>query len=106
MRGCIKNMLVDTKYLGKQNIEEDKIMYFDSGIPGFEEEKKLVVPATCGNDVMQIMQSLQNTNLAFFITYPYHFYHEYSFKLDDSVVHSLAIKDEKEVVISVMMTIQ
>lgn len=106
MRGCIKSMLVDTKYLGKQDIEEDKIIYFETGIPGFQEEKKFVVLDIPGNDVMQIMQSLQNTNLAFFITNPYHFYHDYSFKLDDSVIDSLAIKDEKEVVIFVIMTIQ
>jgi len=99
-------MLVDTKYLGKQDIEEDKIIYFETGIPGFQEEKKFVVLDIPGNDVMQIMQSLQNTNLAFFITNPYHFYRDYSFKLDDGVIDSLAIKDEKEVVIFVIMTIQ
>src|SRR5699024_12644984 len=77
-----------------------------TGIPGFEEENKCVVLDIPGYDVMQIMQSLQNTILAFFITNPYYFYHDYSFTLDDSVVDSLAIKDEKEVVIFVIMTIQ
>src|SRR5699024_7393068 len=105
MRGCIKNMLVDTKYIGKQDIEEDKSIYFETGMPGFQEEKKFVVLDIPGHDVMQIMQSLQNTTSAFFITNPYHFYHDYSFKLDDGVIDSLALNDEMAVAIAVIMTI-
>lgn len=99
-------MLVDTKYLGKQEIQEEMIIHFETGIPGFKAEKQFVVLDIPGNGVLQMMQSLHDSNLAFFITNPHEFYRAYSFNLDENVIEALAIKEEKDIVIFVIMTVQ
>lgn len=99
-------MLVDTKYLGKQEIQEEMIIHFETGIPGFKGEKQFVILDIPGNNVLQMMQSLHDSNLAFFITNPHDFYRDYSFNLDESVIESLAIKEEKDIVIFVIMTVK
>ena len=99
-------MLMDTKYLGKQEIAEEMIIHFETGIPGFPEEKEFVILDIPGNDVLQIMQSVNHSNLAFFITNPHHFYHDYSFELDGSLLDSLNVKQQSDIVVFVIMTIQ
>lgn len=99
-------MNIDTKYVGKISIEEDKILHFQSGLPGFLDEKKFVLIDLEGNDVLQILQSVQTAELAFFVTNPYFFYQDYEFKLDDHIIEALDIRDEKEVVVLSIMTIQ
>lgn len=98
-------MLLDTKYLGEVEIDEEMIIHFESGIPGFQDEKEFAILDIPGNDLIQMMQSVKNSQLAFFITNPHYFYRDYAFSLDDHTIEVLDIKDEKEVVILAILTI-
>lgn len=99
-------MLVETKYLGEMEIDEEKIIQFASGLPGFQDETKFVVLDIPGNELLQILQSIETPDLAFFVTSPHYFYKDYTFKLDEHIVEALKITNQKEVVILSIMTIK
>lgn len=99
-------MLLETKYLGEMEIAEEKIVYFESGIPGFSDEKEFVLLDIPDQDVLQMLQSLHTPNLAFFITNPHHFYADYRFALEESVIKALQIKAERDLAILSIMTVK
>jgi|SRR5690625_80037 len=98
-------MLIETKYFGEMEIDEEKVIHFDSGIPGFLDEKEFIILDIPGNEVIQIMQSFHTPSLAFFIANPHQFHQEYHFTLPDNVMEALNIATEEEIVILSIMTI-
>src|SRR5690625_1287919 len=99
-------MLIETKYFGEMEIDEEKIIHFETGLPGFVHEQQFVVLDLPGNELLQILQSVHTPELAFFVTNPHYFYGNYEFKLEEHVVEALRIKDEKDIVILSIMTIK
>lgn len=99
-------MLLETKYLGKMDIEENKIILFEAGIPGFLEEKEFVLLDIPGQEIMQMLQSLHTPDIAFFITNPHNFYADYTFTLDESIVEALHIENKEEIAILSIMTVR
>lgn len=99
-------MYLETKYLGKMDIAADKIILFESGIPGFLEEKEFVLLDIPGQEIMQMLQSLHTPDVAFFITNPHHFYTDYTFTLDNSIVEALHIEKKEEIAILSIMTVR
>lgn len=99
-------MKIETKYLGEMEIDESKIIHFESGLPGFLDEKSFVVLDIPGNNVLQILQSVTTPELAFIVTNPHYFYEDYEFKLEDSIVELLGIKKKEEIVVMSILTVR
>lgn len=99
-------MIIQTKYLGETEIYPEKILTFENGLPGFEEEKEFILLDISKDVVFQILQSVQSPQLAFFVVNPYYFYEAYEFKLNDHTIESLDIKDVTEVLILTVMTLK
>lgn len=99
-------MIIETRYVGKVEIDQSKIIKFESGLPGFVDEKEFVLLELPGNDLLQILQSVQTEKLAFIVSNPHYFFQDYEFKLDEPIVEALDIKTSEEVVILSIMTIQ
>lgn len=99
-------MHIETKYVGKIEIDEQKLIHFETGLPGFKEENKFVLIDLPGNDVLQILQSVQTSELAFIVTNPHLFYKDYEFTLDEHIIETLQIENEQDVVVLSIMTIQ
>jgi len=97
---------IQTKYIGEITIDNSELITFPTGLPGFSEEKSFVLLNLSGDSVFQVLQSATTPNLAFILTEPYHFYEDYVFELDDNVVDTLKISNEKEVVVFSIVTIQ
>ncbi|MFC4557523.1 flagellar assembly protein FliW [Virgibacillus kekensis] len=99
-------MNIKTKYLGEKEIEESSIIHFPFGLPGFPEEKQFALLDMPGNPVFQILQSINSQGTAFIVTNPYLFYRDYAFDLDDNLLETLQIKDEKEVRVLTIVTVK
>lgn len=99
-------MNIKTKYLGEMTIDEAKIIQFESGLPGFLEEKKFVVLDIPGNELLQILQSVNTSELAFIVTNPHFFYENYQFKLDEQTIDMLKVQEKEEVVIMSILTVR
>ena len=101
-----RRLIIQTKYLGEVEISEDKIVHFESGIPGFENEKRFVLLDIDEKIIFQILQSVETKNLAFFVVNPYLLFEDYSIDLNDSIIESLDIREEKDVVVLSIMTLK
>lgn len=99
-------MNINTKYLGKMDIDKSKVIQFESGLPGFLEEKEFVMLDIPDNTLLQILQSVATPELAFFVTNPHFFYQDYQFRLDEQVVDMLKIQDKKGIIILSILTIK
>ena len=99
-------MNIQTKYVGEVEINEKQIIQFPSGLPGFLEEKEFVLLDIPGNPVFQFLQSVKSEELAFVVASPYHFYKDYSFKIDDATIEALQIQSEKDVMVLTIVTLK
>lgn len=99
-------MQIESTYLGSIVIDEDKILRFPAGLPGFAEEKEFVLLEIPENTSFHILQSVNNANLAFVITEPYHLYKEYTFELDEYIIESLQITSKDDVAVFTIMTLK
>ena len=99
-------MIIQTKYLGEIEIEEDKSIHFQSGLPGFESEKQFVLLDISDQVMFQILQSVNTKDIAFFVVNPYLLFDTYSIKLNENIIKSLDIKEEKDVAVLTVMTLK
>ena len=81
-------MIIETKNFGEITIDEDSIITFEKGIPGFEQRTKfiLIVEQDCP---CCWMQSIEEPNLAFFLIDPLSFCPEYGPDVDDKYIEML-----------------
>lgn len=88
---------IETKQLGKVEYLEENIITFNSGLPGFEDEKQFIICQNDDNSPFAYLQSVNNTNLSFIIVNPFNFFSDYQFELDDNTKEELAINNIEEV---------
>ncbi len=84
---------------------EKEIYVFESGIPGFLEEKQFCL-LTLDDTPFFVLQSIETKEIAFIVTNPFEVFHDYEVKLTDEVLSSLQIETELEVITFVILTIQ
>ncbi|HET7522322.1 MAG TPA: flagellar assembly protein FliW, partial [Bacillales bacterium] len=77
-------MNIETKYHGTVEINDNQIIDFTSGLPGFLQEKRFVLLPFSGNSPFFILQSVATASLAFVVTDPFSFYQDYDFTLPDA----------------------
>lgn len=99
-------MEIETKYFGKKTINKSDIITFENGIPGFLDEKEFVLIPFTDDGVYEMMQSVQTPELAFIVTNPFYFFHDYEFDLEDNVVEQLEIEKAEDIKVIVILTIQ
>jgi flagellar assembly factor FliW len=100
-------MIIKTKYHGPVEITQEEIWSFSNGIPGFPAEKQFILLALPDdNQMFTILQSVKTPELAFVLTNPFMFFHDYEFQLDDASIDWLEISDEKDVVVYVILNVK
>lgn len=93
-------MKIKTKYFGEMEINKEDVIRFPEGLPGFQEEKEfIIINSLDKDDPFQWMQSVKNSRLSFIVINPFLLVPDYDFKLPDSTVEKLKIKDEKDVAV-------
>jgi len=99
-------MELTTMYSGLINYEEDNVIKFVEGLPGFEENRQFLIVLS-NDDALPFhyLQSIEDTNLAFLITNPFLFVNPYDFEIPDDVVNQLKIKKPSDISIYSMTTI-
>ncbi|HLS09729.1 flagellar assembly protein FliW [Lentibacillus sp.] len=99
-------MQIQTKYFGEMEIADTSVIHFPSGLPGFVDEKEFALLNLSETSVYQILQSTQTANVAFVVVNPYFFYQDYVIDLDDNLVSSLELKNDKDVVVLSILTVK
>lgn len=99
-------MKINTKYLGEVEINEEKIIEFENGIPSFLEEKKFILLPFDESTPFYILQSVTTSELGFVVVSPFQFFPDYQVKLSDATIEALTIENEEDVAVFVILTVQ
>ncbi|MBU5454616.1 flagellar assembly protein FliW [Caproiciproducens sp. MSJ-32] len=84
---------------GKMIYEEKEIIYFEKGIPGFDELKKYIIKEVDEESPFKIMQSIENAELGFIIISPFEIKKDYQIKLSNEIIEALNIQNQKDVLL-------
>ena len=92
-------MLVETKDFGPLNINEDDIIFFPTGIYGFEELHKFVILTDPVNKWIIYLQSLENAEFRFLMLDPYSFFEKYNPIISEDVLNSINPYKREDIVL-------
>ena len=96
---------VNTVRFGEIEVEEDKIVHFEVGIPAFEEEHEFLIIPYDEESPYVFLQSLSTPDLAFLMTMPFVFFPDYEFEIDDDTLGKLGIREQEELLIYAILTL-
>ncbi|MDW0110811.1 flagellar assembly protein FliW [Sporosarcina aquimarina] len=99
-------MTIQTKFHGEIPTEELTNWTFPNGLPGLEDEKQFVILPIEGNDIFQVLQSVNNSNVALIVSNPYTLINDYSFEIDEPTIDLLEIKSPEDVMVLAVMSLK
>lgn len=98
-------MNIKTKFHGQQEIATEDIIHFETGLPGFPNEKEFCI-LPMEDTPFLVLQSVQTTGTAFIIMEPFQIFPGYEFDLPDEILEGLNVQSEKDLVVFVILTVQ
>ncbi len=94
-----------TSRFGELEVDEEKVIHFQNGIPAFENEHEFIILPYDEESPYYFMQSLNSPDLAFLLTIPFLFFPDYTFEIDDATIHELDVKNYDKLLYYSMITI-
>ena len=94
-----------SKVHGEMEYEENNIITFNKGIPGFNELRKFILINLQEYEPFKLFQSLENDEISLIVTSPYEFIKEYEIKLSEETVNNLKINSPEEVMVLTTVTL-
>jgi flagellar assembly factor FliW len=102
----VGTIVLETVVFGKIEIEEDKVIQFPHGIPGFETSQQFVL-IPIGEDIpFSYLQCIDNEQLSLLVTEPFGFHPTYEFTISDILKEELHIETEDQVVVLAVVSVQ
>lgn len=90
-------MQIATKHLGTVEINENEIIDFEEGIPGFLEYKRFICVPLEMELPFYTLQSIDEEEVAFIVLNPFVFKKDYEFELSTEILGQLEIKRLEQV---------
>lgn len=97
-------MEINSPVHGKFLYEEKEIVVFDKAIPGFDGLRKFIVKEV-EDSGFYILQCIEEAELGFVLISPFSIDENYEIKLNEDIIKSLEIKDEKDVLLYSIVTL-
>lgn len=76
-------MIISTKFFQNIEIEDNDIIDFDEGLPGFENVKRFVVINIKDNKLLKCLQSVDNKEVSFIAINPWDVFKDYNINIED-----------------------
>lgn len=93
-------MKIETTNFGEIEISEDKIIFFQEGIPAFEDEKEFVIILNEDEEnPFHWLQSIKSPELSFVILNPFGIFSDYDILLPETAINKLNIEKEEDATI-------
>lgn len=92
-------MKLITKYHGAIEYNEEDIITFKKGLPGFEDLKKFIVVPFEDNDVFSILISIEDIEVGIPVVSPFHVDETYEFKLSDEKINELSVNSPEDILV-------
>ncbi len=100
-----RSITVQTVNFGEIEVPEEKILYFDEGIPGFPHIRQFAMLEFEDLRPFSYLQSLENPPIALLVVNPFLFQPSYRFDLGDTDAGSLQANKLDDVSVFVVATI-
>jgi len=100
-------MIIQTKYLGELQIDEEQIIHFPKGLLGFENNKNFVLLDVPDNEYFKFLQDINNDYICFLLVDPWDFYDDYEVELSDEKLLNIDIEhdDEEQLLVLTIVTL-
>ena len=98
-------MEISTTRFGTVTINNDKIITFKEGIPGFEDQKKFFFFETVQSKPLVWMQSVTSAHVALPVINPFLIKDNYTLDIRDSEVQEMGIGDEGDIMIWIVAVV-
>ena len=98
-------MIINTRRFGEIKIDPSKMLTFPEGMIGFGLRRRYVVLPFAEGTPFELLQAVDEPNLAFVIINPFLFRPDYRFDLSDEDLEAIQAKDVKDVSIRVIVTL-
>ena len=85
---------------------EDQVIHFQGGLPGFENARKFIIMSLPEHQPFHWMESVDGQGVRFAIINPLAFRPDYQPKIKKEELTALAIKDPKELLLYVIVTLR
>ena len=93
-------MKLNTKHFGEIDIDEEGILEFEEGIPGFESAKKYVLLGTEDEESpFRWLQSVDKPELAFAVIDPFAIKDDYNVEISGEIINKLGIEKAEEMLV-------
>ncbi|GAA0082502.1 MULTISPECIES: flagellar assembly protein FliW [Clostridium] len=92
-------MNLNTKYHGCIEYEEKDVIYFEKGIPGFEELKKFIIFPVEDNEVFSVFHSIEKEDMGIIVTSPFNIEKNYEIQLEEEQIKNLKLQYEKDALV-------
>lgn len=99
-------MNIETKFYGKIEIEDNRVINFKNGIPGFEDLNSFALLDIENSNNVKCLQSLERKEVCLLIISPWDFFKDYEVYLSDDEIKELDIKNESDVLIFNVITVR
>lgn len=99
-------MIIKTTHFGEIEINEEKILDFEEGIPGFEDVHRFgIINSEDPESLFRWIQAIETPNLAFALIDPFAVKKDYDFELKDEEARSLGIEDSTQIAVFAIVVI-
>lgn len=88
-----------TKYFGEVSVEEDRVIHFNEGLPGFESQKDFVILNNHDTEdpvPFMWLQSMTDPDLAFVVSIPFFLRPDYEFEIPTEICNTLELTSADE----------
>lgn len=92
-------MILKTKYHGDINYDESEIIEFPKGVLAFEYLKKFIKFSIEGNEIFQVLHSIEDPATGFVVASPFFVNNNYELRLSDSTLERLKIDSPENVLV-------
>lgn len=99
-------MNIESSRLGRIEIDEEKVLHFPKGVPGFEQLFYYAVVVLEKFAPFSFLQSVKGEDVSFIVVDPFQFFQQYEFDLCESDEKELDIAEPQDISVWVMVSIQ
>jgi len=96
---------ITTAACGPVEAEEQEILEFPHGIPGFESLQRFILIKPDEEIPFSYLQAVDEPELAFVVTNPFTFFKDYEFDLPEADQSELEVEREDQLVVLVIVTV-
>lgn len=92
-------MVIQTTRFGEIEVDENKIIEFEKGIPGIEELKRFIFLTPKESYPIFFLQSIDEKDIALPVVNPYDFKADYNPKVKESVFKEIEIESDEDILV-------